>query len=293
LQRAASLSLLSQHPASKALAGFAEGAPSAWQGVREQAGQGLEATDAHGQVWRLGSAQWALGPRAAVLAWANARVWWAPMPSHEDAECADQAFGFALDEKIRPDASQALQALSDQGVAVSVLSGDQVERVVALLRQIAVNPPVSVAGAATTPEGKLEVLRKAQESGRIVAAVGDGINDAPVLAKAHASFALDHGAPLAQSQADFIILGGRLQGVPLAASISRQAMRVVRQNLAWAAVYNFVCIPLALMGLLPPWLAGIGMALSSLLVLLNALRIGGARSANGLSLTPANLTSES
>jgi Cu2+-exporting ATPase len=293
LQRAASLSLLSQHPASKALAGFAEGAPSAWQGVCEQAGQGLEATDAHGQVWRLGSAQWALGPRAAVQAWANARVWWAPMPSHEQPDGVDHAFGFALDEKIRPDASQALQALSDQGVAVGVLSGDQAERVVALVRQIAVNPPVSVAGAATSPEGKLEVLRKAQESGRIVAAVGDGINDAPVLAKAHASFALDHGAPLAQSQADFIILGGRLQGVPLAAAISRQAMRVVRQNLAWAAIYNFVCIPLALMGLLPPWLAGIGMALSSLLVLLNALRIGGARSANGLSLTPANLTSES
>jgi len=293
LQRAASLSLLSQHPASKALAGFAEGAPSAWQGVREQAGQGLEATDAHGQVWRLGSAQWVLGPGAMAQAWAKARVWWSPMPSHGQGAGTDQAFGFALDEKIRPDASQALQCLSDQGVAVSVLSGDQTERVVALVRQIAVNPPVSVAGAATSPEGKLEVLRKAQETGRILVAVGDGINDAPVLAKAHASFALDHGAPLAQSQADFIVLGGRLLGVPLAVSIARQAMRVVRQNLAWAAVYNFVCIPLALMGLLPPWLAGIGMALSSLLVLLNALRIGRAHAASGPSSERAKLASES
>jgi Cu2+-exporting ATPase len=293
LRAAASLSLLSQHPASKALAGFAVDAPAHWHAVREQAGQGLEATDAEGRIWRLGSAAWVLGPHSVGQAWPTARVWWAAMPAHGDGAPVDQAFGFALDEKIRPDASQALQGLSDLGVAVSVLSGDQAERVVALVRQIAVTPPVSVAGAATSPEGKLEVLRQAQQRGRVVVAVGDGINDAPVLAKAHASFALDHGAPLAQSQADFVVLGGHLLGVPLAVSIARQAMRVVRQNLAWAAMYNFVCIPLALMGLLPPWLAGIGMALSSLLVLLNALRIGGAQSASGLSLMRAKLASES
>ena len=286
LQAASSLSLLSQHPVSKALALFANGAPAGWQCVQEQAGQGMRALDAHGQAWRLGSASWVLGPEAAARAWPNARVWWAP-------EGGGAAFGFVLDEKLRPDATAALQALSDQGIEVSVLSGDQSERVVALVRQIAVNPPVSVAGAAATPEGKLQALQEAQSQGRIVAAVGDGINDAPVLAKAHASFALDHGAPLAQSQADFIVLGGRLAGVPLAATIARQAMRVVRQNLTWAAVYNFVCIPLALLGLLPPWLAGIGMALSSLLVLLNALRIGGAQSVNTPSLTHAKLTSES
>lgn len=131
-----------------------------------------------------------------------------------------------------------------------------------------------MAAASATPEGKLGVLQAAQQAGRVVAVVGDGINDAPVLAKAHASFALDQGAPLAQSQADFIVLGGRLGGVPLSVSIARRAMQIVRQNLAWAAAYNFVCIPLALMGYLPPWLAGIGMALSALGVLLNALRIG-------------------
>ena len=131
-----------------------------------------------------------------------------------------------------------------------------------------------MAGAAATPEDKLNVLQSAQKQGHVVVAIGDGINDAPVLAKAHSSFALDHGAPLAQSQADFIVLGGKLSGVALAVAVSRQAMGVVRQNLAWAAAYNFVCIPLALAGLLPPWLAGIGMAMSSLLVLLNALRIG-------------------
>jgi len=274
LQSAAGLSLLSQHPVSRALSGFAtESAQQAWLDVREQAGQGLQASDGSGQVWRLGSASWVLGS-AAAASWPMGRVWWARTEGEGPSPEPSTVYGFALDEKLRPDANAALQALRSQNVDVQVLSGDQSERVVALVRQMSVNPPVSVAGAAATPEDKLNVLQSAQKQGRVVVAIGDGINDAPVLAKAHSSFALDHGAPLAQSQADFIVLGGKLSGVPLAVAVSRQAMGVVRQNLAWAAAYNFVCIPLALAGLLPPWLAGIGMALSSLLVLLNALRIG-------------------
>jgi P-type Cu2+ transporter len=274
LQAAAGLSLLSQHPVSRALSCFAlEGAQQPWHDVREQAGQGLQARDADGQLWRLGSAAWVLGT-AAAASWQSGRVWWARLIDEAQTPDPSTVTGFALDEKLRPDANAAMQTLRGQNVDVQVLSGDQGERVVALVRQMSVNPPVSVAGAAATPEDKLQVLQRAQKKGHVVAAIGDGINDAPVLAKAHSSFALDHGAPLAQSQADFIVLGGKLSGVPLAMAISRQAMAVVRQNLAWAATYNFVCIPLALAGLLPPWLAGIGMALSSLLVLLNALRIG-------------------
>jgi len=103
--------------------------------------------------------------------------------------------------------------------------------------------------------------------------VGDGINDAPVLAKADVSIALDQGSALAQSQADLLVLGGRLQGIPRAVEVSRRAAKIVRQNLVWAAAYNLICIPIALAGWLPPWLAGIGMALSSLGVVLNALRL--------------------
>lgn len=273
LQRAASLAALSQHPVSQALVAWAGagGEVPRWQQVREQAGQGMEAVDEQGITWRLGSAAWALGATEALV-WPEARVWLAPQGC-DRAQALDAA-GFSLDEKIRAEASDALQALRQIGVDVAVLSGDQLARVVALVRQIHVNPPVFVAAASATPEGKLGVLQAAQQAGRVVAVVGDGINDAPVLAKAHASFALDQGAPLAQSQADFIVLGGRLGGVPLAVSIARRAMQIVRQNLVWAAAYNFVCIPLALMGYLPPWLAGIGMALSALGVLLNALRIG-------------------
>ncbi len=285
LQRAASLAALSQHPVSQALVSWSgEGAPR-WQQVREQAGLGMEAVDDDGVTWRLGSAAWALG-EGCTVAWPEARVWLAPQADNRLQDVSSSAAGFSLDEKIRPETRGALQALRDAGVEVAVLSGDQQERVVALVRQIDVNPPVFVAAASATPEGKLGVLQTAQQAGRVVAVVGDGINDAPVLAKAHASFALDQGAPLAQSQADFIVLGGRLGGVPLAVSIARRALQIVRQNLIWAAAYNFVCIPLALMGYLPPWLAGIGMALSALGVLLNALRIG-ASTASGQRLSPS------
>ena len=103
--------------------------------------------------------------------------------------------------------------------------------------------------------------------------VGDGLNDGPVLARADTSFALGHAAPLAQTQSDFILQGGKVQDVVLTLQQAQFTMRIVRQNLVWAALYNLVCVPLALVGWMPPRLAGLGMAGSSLLVILNALRL--------------------
>jgi Cu2+-exporting ATPase len=103
--------------------------------------------------------------------------------------------------------------------------------------------------------------------------VGDGLNDGPVLAGADVSFALGQAVPLAQSKSDFVLMGGQLGVLVNTLQRSRQTMRIVRQNLWWAAAYNAACVPLALMGWLPAWAAGLGMALSSLLVVLNALRL--------------------
>jgi Cu2+-exporting ATPase len=94
-----------------------------------------------------------------------------------------------------------------------------------------------------------------------------------VLAGAHVSFAFGQAVPLAQAQADFLVSGGRLTNVAEALLLSRRTLTIVRQNLSWAAIYNAVCVPLAVFGLLPAWLAGLGMACSSLLVVLNALRL--------------------
>ena len=119
-------------------------------------------------------------------------------------------------------------------------------------------------------------MRRLQAQGRTVAMVGDGLNDGPVLAGAHVSFAFGQAVPLAQAQADFVVLGGRLATGAQTLLQSRHTLSIVRQNLCWAAFYNAVCVPLAVVGWLPAWLAGLGMALSSLLVVLNALRLSAA-----------------
>ena len=124
-----------------------------------------------------------------------------------------------------------------------------------------------------SPQDKLDFLRESQQQGHKVAVVGDGLNDGPVLAGAHASFAFGQAVPLAQAQADFLVSGSRLTDVAGAIVLSRRTLMIVRQNLWWAALYNAVCVPLAVAVMLPAWLAGIGMASSSLLVVLNALRL--------------------
>ena len=122
-------------------------------------------------------------------------------------------------------------------------------------------------------EQKLAQVKDMQAQGLRLAMVGDGLNDGPVLARADTSFALGQAAPLAQAQSDFVLQAGKVMDVVLTLQQAKFTMRIVRQNLVWAALYNLVSVPLALVGWMPPWLAGLGMAGSSLLVILNALRL--------------------
>jgi Cu2+-exporting ATPase len=285
-QRAVALASHSQHPLSRSLVHAAEGAGDwrglVWLDVREHAGKGVEARDESGNTWRLGSRHWVLASRQDLLQalgdqHPDARVWLGAVDARETC-LSDSIAGFVFDETFRPEAASAIDRLAVIGCQSAILSGDQEGRVVAAAQHLGPAGQIVVAKAQATPENKLEVIAEAQAQGHRVAVVGDGINDAPVLAKANVSIALDQGAALAQSQADMIVLGGRLNGVPLAVETARRALRIVKQNLAWAAIYNLSCIPLALVGWLPPWLAGLGMALSSLGVVLNALRLGRVRS---------------
>jgi Cu2+-exporting ATPase len=175
---------------------------------------------------------------------------------------------FQFEEQLRPGVEAALQGLEADGVRVTILTGDLPDRARSLAARIGVADVI----AGATPETKLQAVAQAQAEGRCVAMVGDGINDAPVLARADVSLAMGQGALVSRSQADAIITSNLPGDVLRARRSARRAVRIIRQNLWWAAGYNAVSIPLAVAGLLPPWAAGLGMAGSSLLVVLNALR---------------------
>ena len=235
-------------------------------GMHEQPGQGVEA------FWPQAGAA-AQAPRGRVRLGSAAFCGAAPADDPGlQAVLADDAgwlATFHFQEDIRSDALSTVHALQQLGLKLMVLSGDSDRAVQKVARSLG----ISDARGGCSPQDKLAALQALQAQGHQVAMVGDGLNDGPVLAGAHVSFALGQAVPLAQSKADFVLLGAQLGILVSVWARSRLTMRVVRQNLAWAALYNAACVPLALMGWLPAWLAGLGMALSSLWVVLNALRL--------------------
>jgi Cu2+-exporting ATPase len=174
-----------------------------------------------------------------------------------------------LSEDVRADAVQTVQALKNLNVDVWLMSGDRPESAQYVAHEVG----ISQAFGACTPQDKLSRMQAAQSQGARVAMVGDGLNDGPVLAGAHVSMAFGNAVPLAQSKSDLVLMGGSLLVVAQSVKLARHTLRVVKQNLVWAAAYNALCVPLAVVGLLPAWLAGLGMALSSLWVVLNSLRL--------------------
>jgi Cu2+-exporting ATPase len=288
---ATSLAQHSRHPLARALA-QAQQAPDGvtWQAVHELPGLGLEADllDADGTIshWRLGQAAWCGASGVGVL---RPAVWLARAEVSGPAGQWQALTRFEFDEALRPDAVPAVAALQARGLQVHLLSGDQQASVQAMARRL----NISHVRAQCAPQDKLAAVEALQAEGHIVAMVGDGINDAPVLARADVSIAMGSAAALAQARADVIMLSNRIDDLVLLRDTAVRTMRIVRQNLRWALGYNLVSVPLALMGWLPPWLAGIGMAASSLLVVLNALRLARDRSATPpadqrVDLTPAS-----
>lgn len=262
LHQAATLAALSTHPIARALVAAAEPhppLPNPWSDVQETPGLGLAARHTDGSTYRLGNANWVAADGHAEGGDSN--VWF----GREGQVLAR----FEVAEVMRADAATAIRRLSDAGLHVAILSGDSPARTEALGQKLGLH---DVRGGAS-PEDKLSTLAEAQAAGHVVAMVGDGLNDAPVLARADVSFAFAHGSAIAKLHADAILLGDRLGDVADARDHARRTMRVLRQNLTWAALYNAVCIPLALAGWLPPWAAGLGMACSSLFVVLNSLRL--------------------
>ncbi len=260
---AGALAACSQHPAARAVASLATTDLGQAEAVLETAGQGIAGdvvVAGQRHPLRLGSAAFCDAPPHLPTAHAL------------QVHLADEAgwlARFDIEEVLRPDAARTVVALQAMGLRVQLLSGDQPNAV----RRLAERAGITEAWAQQSPDNKLAHVQALQAAGHRVAMVGDGLNDGPVLACADVSVAMGDAVPLAQAQADVVVLGPQLDAVRALLLHGRQTHRVVAQNLFWAAAYNLVCVPLAVAGALPPWLAGLGMAASSLGVVVNATRL--------------------
>ena len=197
-----------------------------------------------------------------------------PMPSQDGQWLllgdTEQALAwFALDDKLRPDAPALLATCRARGWDVLLLSGDSSP----MVQQIADELQIEDARGGLTPDDKLQVLKELHRQGRHVLMLGDGVNDVPVLAAADISIAMGSATDLAKTTADAILLSNRLSSLVSALTIAKKTRRVIIENLGWATLYNGLVIPFAAIGWVTPVWAALGMSVSSLLVVLNALRL--------------------
>ena len=252
LDVAAALEQGAGHPIAAA---FPRRGARAAERVRAHPGEGVSG-EVDGRAWRLGRAGFAIHGEDDGALWLG-----------------DGILGvarFTIADPVRPDAAQAIAALRSMGITPRILSGDGAAAVASVAQAVGVEQ----FHARQSPEDKLAAVRALQADGHRVLMLGDGINDAPVLAGANVSMAMADGAPLAHRSADLVLTGSSLMRVPQAVALARRSQRIIRQNLGWALAYNLVALPFAAMGWVNPGLAALGMAASSLVVTANALRLG-------------------
>lgn len=263
LRIAAAIETASEHPLSRAFASFNAG-PLA-QCVRTVPGAGVEGI-VDGRRYRIGTPEFVaeLHTTATTLA-QDALTGTVVMLGDEQRAIAT----FELRDTPRPGAASAVATLRKMSIDAQILSGDAAEPVALLAKHCGVTEHF----ARQSPQQKLAHVQSLQAAGHRVAVVGDGVNDAPVLGAANVSIAMGRGAALAQASADMVLVGENLDSIAQAVAIARRAVRVARQNLIWSAVYNFGALPLAALGFVQPWLAALGMSLSSIFVVLNAMRL--------------------
>ncbi|WP_442785050.1 heavy metal translocating P-type ATPase [Actimicrobium sp. GrIS 1.19] len=269
LQLAASLEQSSAHPLGAAIVEAARADASLAPGgavtdLRHVPGQGLEGSLA-GVRYRLGSAAFV----QEVTGSACAEVASTELTAVYLGGSGGWLARFDLADGLRPDALDVVRQLQASGRTVILLSGDQP----GVTQSVAAELGIGTALGGCLPQQKLAYVQALQRDGAIVAMVGDGINDAAVLKGADVSFAMGSGAALAQLHADCVLLSGRLSSVCEVADAANRTIAVIHQNLWWASLYNLIAIPAAALGWLNPWMSGIGMSVSSAVVVVNALRL--------------------
>ena len=269
-----SLSLNSQHPVSKAIADALSAKPRQevfsqkvleWIDLHEIPGAGIEAK-MNGKIYRLGRLDFVQDLHGVpyqvpeqfsgktLSALGNEQGWIAV---------------YALADCLREDAAEAIKTLQERGLKTLLLSGDRID----VVQKIALDCGLANVQGELSPGDKYDIIKRMQADGAVVVMVGDGMNDGPALSLADVSIVMGQGAPISQSRSDLLLMSNRLTDLAYGVKLSSFALKLIRQNLTWAIAYNLVAIPAAVTGLLEPWHAALGMSLSSLMVVFNALRL--------------------
>ncbi|WP_368169603.1 heavy metal translocating P-type ATPase [Aeromonas sp. R4-3] len=257
---ARALEAYSEHPIARAFRSQgAEDAVLPASEVTPVIGHGIQGRIA-GKHYRIGSARW--------LALADEQEATQGLAIYLADETGPLA-RFTLADTVRADAGALIQAFKAAGLQTTILTGDSSPQADAVARELGVDELVK----GVTPDGKLAYLKAREAAGDISIMVGDGINDAPVLAGAHASFAMAGGTDLAKNSADAILLADDLSRLLTARALALRTRRIIQENFAWSIGYNLLVLPLAASGWLPPYLAAAGMSLSSLIVVTNSMRL--------------------
>lgn len=258
---ARALEAYSEHPIARAFrnTGEKEAAQLAASEVTPVIGHGIQGRIA-GKHYRIGSARW--------LALADEQEATEGLAIYLADETGPLA-RFILADTVRADAGALIQAFKAAGLQTTILTGDSSPQADVVARELGVDELVK----GVTPDGKLAYLKAREAAGDISIMVGDGINDAPVLAGAHASFAMAGGTDLAKNSADAILLADDLSRLLTARALALRTRRIIQENFAWSIGYNLLVLPLAASGWLPPYLAAAGMSLSSLIVVTNSMRL--------------------
>ena len=272
LQIAAALEAGSAHPLAAAIRRACPAPVLVAQALHSAAGQGVEG-EIDGVTYRLGCAAYAGAPDASQEHGEDAGG--GEGEGAGSATCVFLGRGgvalarFELADALREEAPDVVRQFQRRGQRVIILSGDAQNVADKVARELGIDTALG----GQLPGDKLAYVQRLQQEGGVVIMVGDGINDAAVLRASDVSFAMGGGAALAQQSADCVLLSGRLSSLTDAARAASRALGVVRQNLAWATLYNAIAIPAAALGLVNPWLSAVGMSVSSAVVVINALRL--------------------
>lgn len=263
---AASLEASSEHPIAKALLNACPQDLLKVEDLSNKLGEGIQA--------QIENTQWFIGNKGFIEKHSRCKI-----DTNESTEAhASKIYlattqrcvaTFALSDQIRDEARTLIQQLQQQHKKTHLFSGDRLENTREVSQQLGIPHYL----ADLKPEDKLKNVKTLQQQGAIVVMTGDGVNDAPVLAGADLSIAMGKGTQLAAATSDMILISNNIEHIYHGYKIATKTLRIIKQNLSWALLYNITAIPAAAMGYVEPWLAAIGMSLSSLVVVLNALRL--------------------